>query len=338
VIDARDIEGVVAAIARIPARALVGDDLAALRGLEAKLLARVFAQDEAVAKLASAIKLAKAGLREGEKPVGSYLFTGPTGVGKTEVARALADALGVELLRFDMSEYTEKYAVTKLIGSAPGYVGYEEGGRLTNKVDQHPHCVLLLDEIEKAHPEIFNILLQVMDYGRLTDASGKAVDFRNAILIMTSNVGAREMARAPIGFGRTNREGEDEEAVERLFTPEFRGRLDAIVPFKSLEPQTMEHIVDKMIEALEAQLGEKGVEVVLTDDGRAWLAREGHDEALGARPLARLIQEKVKQPLAEEILFGKLSKGGVVTIGLSDEGNALTFAFTKPVRRKKKDP
>ncbi|HRQ62045.1 MAG TPA: AAA family ATPase, partial [Alphaproteobacteria bacterium] len=275
------------------------------------------------------IKMSRAGLRDSEKPIGSYLFSGPTGVGKTEVAKQLAKTLGIELLRFDMSEYMERHAVSRLIGAPPGYVGFDQGGLLTDKVDQHPHCVLLLDEIEKAHPDLFNILLQVMDYGKLTDNNGKTIDFRNTILIMTTNAGAAQLAKTPIGFGREiGGDGDsygDNEAITKLFSPEFRNRLDATVPFQNLKPATMEKVVDKFIIQLEAQLADRDIVIDLTQPARAWLAKEGYDPAMGARPLARVIQEKIKRPLAEEILFGKLENGGVVVVDV--KAKALTFHF-----------
>jgi len=261
--------------------------------------------------------LARAGLREPEKPIGSYLFAGPTGVGKTEVAKQLADTLGVEILRFDMSEYMEKHAVSRLIGAPPGYVGFDQGGQLTDGVDQHPHCVLLLDEIEKAHPDVFNILLQVMDHGTLTDHNGRSIDFRNVILIMTSNAGASEMAKAAIGFGRDRREGEDTAAIERTFTPEFRNRLDAVISFASLPKETILQVVEKFVLQLEAQLMDRHVSIELTQGAAQWLADKGYDEKMGARPLARVIQEHIKKPLAEELLFGKLAKGGLVKVGVN---------------------
>ena len=336
VIDVEDIEKVVAVIARIPAKSLTKDDKSALKNLERDLKTLVFDQDEAIDTLVDAIKLSRAGLRDPDKPVGCFLFSGPTGVGKTEVARQLAKTMGVELARFDMSEYMERHAVSRLIGSPPGYVGFDQGGLLTDKIDQQPHCVLLLDEIEKAHPDIYNILLQVMDYGKLTDNNGKVVDFRNVILIMTTNAGAAEMARAPIGFEREIRIGEDKEAINKMFTPEFRNRLDAIVGFHALKQATVGRVVDKFIAQLEAQLTEKNVTIQLTDDARAWLAKKGYDPAMGARPLSRVIQEKVKKPLAEELLFGKLTGGGVVKIGIKDD--ALTFDITDEKPAKKKQP
>jgi ATP-dependent Clp protease ATP-binding subunit ClpA len=269
--------------------------------------------------------MARAGLRDSEKPIGSYLFSGPTGVGKTEVARQLAKTMGIELVRFDMSEYMERHTVSRLIGAPPGYVGFEQGGLMTDKIDQHPHCVLLLDEIEKAHPDLFNILLQVMDYGKLTDNNGKSVDFRNVILIMTTNAGAAEMAKSPVGFEREMRVEEDMEAITKMFTPEFRNRLDAIVPFQNLKPETVEKVVDKFVTQLEGQLADKNVTIELSSEARAYLAKAGYDPAMGARPLARVIQEKVKRPLAEEILFGKLTKGGLVTVDVKD--GKLTFEF-----------
>jgi ATP-dependent Clp protease ATP-binding subunit ClpA len=315
-IGIKEIESVVAKIARIPPKSVSKDDSVILRDLEASLKRVVFGQNKAIEALSSAIKLARAGLREPEKPIGSYLFAGPTGVGKTEVAKQLADALGVEILRFDMSEYMEKHAVSRLIGAPPGYVGFDQGGQLTDGVDQHPHCVLLLDEIEKAHPDVFNILLQVMDHGTLTDHNGRSIDFRNVILIMTSNAGASEMAKAAIGFGRDRREGEDTAAIERTFTPEFRNRLDAVISFASLPKETILQVVEKFVLQLEAQLMDRHVSIELTHAAAQWLADKGYDEKMGARPLARVIQEHIKKPLAEELLFGKLAKGGLVKVGV----------------------
>ncbi len=317
-IGVKEIEAIVAKIARIPPKSVSKDDSAVLRDLEASLKRVVFGQDKAIESLASAIKLARAGLREPEKPIGNYLFTGPTGVGKTEVAKQLADTLGVELLRFDMSEYMEKHAVSRLIGAPPGYVGFDQGGLLTDGVDQHPHCVLLLDEIEKAHPDVFNILLQVMDHGELTDHNGRTVNFRNVVLIMTSNAGATEQAKAAIGFGRDRREGEDTAAIERTFTPEFRNRLDAVVSFAPLPKAVILQVVEKFVLQLEAQLMDRNVTIDLTKAAAEWLADKGYDDKMGARPLARVIQEYIKKPLAEELLFGKLAKGGVVQVGVKD--------------------
>lgn len=317
-IGAKEIEEVVAKIARIPPKNVSKDDAEVLKDLEPTLKRVVFGQDKAIGALASAIKLARAGLREPEKPIGNYLFAGPTGVGKTEVAKQLADTLGVELLRFDMSEYMEKHAVSRLIGAPPGYVGFDQGGLLTDGIDQHPHCVLLLDEIEKAHPDVFNILLQVMDHGTLTDHNGRSVDFRNVVLIMTSNAGAAEQAKAAIGFGRDRREGEDTAAIERTFTPEFRNRLDAVISFAPLGKETILSVVEKFVLQLEAQLMDRNVSIELTRAAAEWLADEGYDDKMGARPLGRVIQEHIKKPLAEELLFGKLSKGGNVTVGIKD--------------------
>lgn len=335
-ISVKDIEGVVAAIARIPAKAVTKDDRAALKTMDRDLKTMVYDQDAAIDVLVSSIKMARAGLRDHDKPIGCYLFTGPTGVGKTEVAKQLARIMGIELKRFDMSEYMEKHSVSRLIGTPPGYVGFEQGGLLTDAIDQHPHCVLLLDEIEKAHPDLYNILLQVMDYGKLTDNNGKTVDFRNVILIMTTNAGASQMAKSPIGFGREFRTDEDQEEIKRLFTPEFRNRLDAIVPFENLKPETVARVVDKFIMQLEAQLADRNVTIELTADARAWLARTGFDPAMGARPLSRVIQEKVKRPLAEELLFGKLSRGGLVRVGYDPNGpeDALTFDFIEERSKK----
>ncbi len=317
-IGVKEIEEVVAKIARIPPKNVSKDDAEVLKDLEATLKRVVFGQDKAIEALSSAIKLARAGLREPEKPIGNYLFAGPTGVGKTEVAKQLADSLGVELLRFDMSEYMEKHAVSRLIGAPPGYVGFDQGGQLTDGVDQHPHCVLLLDEIEKAHPDVFNILLQVMDHGTLTDHNGRSVDFRNVILIMTSNAGAAEMSKAAIGFGRDRREGEDTAAIERTFTPEFRNRLDAVISFAPLPKDTILQVVEKFVLQLEAQLLDRNVTIELTRPAAEWLANKGYDDKMGARPLGRVIQEYIKKPLAEELLFGKLTKGGIVKVSVKD--------------------
>ncbi|EBA15789.1 ATP-dependent Clp protease, ATP-binding subunit ClpA [Roseobacter sp. SK209-2-6] len=317
-IGVKEIEAVVAKIARIPPKSVSKDDAEVLKDLEKTLKRVVFGQDDAIDALSSAIKLARAGLREPEKPIGNYLFAGPTGVGKTEVAKQLADTLGVELLRFDMSEYMEKHAVSRLIGAPPGYVGFDQGGLLTDGVDQHPHCVLLLDEIEKAHPDVFNILLQVMDNGQLTDHNGRAVNFRNVVLIMTSNAGASDMAKAAIGFGRDRREGEDTAAIERTFTPEFRNRLDAVIGFAPLPKEVILQVVEKFVLQLEAQLMDRNVSIELTRKAAEWLAEKGYDDRMGARPLGRVIQEHIKKPLAEELLFGKLAKGGLVKVGIKD--------------------
>ena len=318
-IGPKEIEAVVAKIARIPPKSVSKDDAAVLKDLEATLKRLVFGQDAAISALASSIKLARAGLREPEKPIGNYLFAGPTGVGKTEVAKQLASTLGVELLRFDMSEYMEKHAVSRLIGAPPGYVGFDQGGLLTDGVDQHPHCVLLLDEIEKAHPDVYNILLQVMDNGKLTDHNGRQVDFRNVILIMTSNAGAADQAKAAFGFGRDRREGEDTAAIERTFTPEFRNRLDAVISFAPLSREIIVQVVEKFILQLEAQLIDRGVHIELSQEAAEWLAEKGYDDKMGARPLGRVIQETIKKPLAEELLFGRLTKGGVVKVRLEDD-------------------
>ncbi len=336
-ISVRDVEIVVAKIARIPPKSISRDDKKSLLNLDRDLKTMVFGQDEAIGALTSAIKLARAGLREPEKPIGSYLFSGPTGVGKTEVARQLALSLGIQLTRFDMSEYMERHSVSRLIGAPPGYVGFDQGGLLTDAVDQHPHSVLLLDEIEKAHPDLFNILLQIMDYGKLTDHNGKAVDFRNVILIMTTNAGASELAKQAIGFGRERRTGDDKEAINRLFTPEFRNRLDSIIPFAALTEEVVSKVVDKFVMQLEAQLGDRNVTIELDDDARQWLAKRGYDIAFGARPLARTIQEHIKKPLAEELLFGALAKGGSVKVTVVDGKLAFVSKADKrtPKSRKK---
>jgi len=325
VIGVKEVEAVVAMIARIPPKSVSKDDRTALLNLERDLKTMVFGQDKAIAELSAAIKLARAGLREPEKPIGNYLFSGPTGVGKTEVARQLAHSLGIELIRFDMSEYMERHSISRLIGAPPGYVGFDQGGLLTDAIDQHPHAVLLLDEIEKAHPDLFNVLLQIMDYGKLTDHNGKNVDFRNVILIMTTNAGAADMAKPAMGFERETRIGEDEEAINRMFTPEFRNRLDAMIGFNTLSPKIMTRIVDKFVMELETQLADRNVVIELTDAAREWLAKEGYEPAFGARPLARVIQERVKKALAEELLFGKLAKGGVVRVDIEDRLPVFTY-------------
>lgn len=320
-ITEREIEATIATMARIPAKTVSKDDEMVLANLEKELRSVVYGQDAAIEALSTAIKLARAGLREPNKPIGSYVFSGPTGVGKTEVAKQLAASLGVELLRFDMSEYMERHTVSRLLGAPPGYVGFDQGGLLTDGVDQHPHSVVLLDEIEKAHPDIFNILLQVMDHGSLTDHNGKKIDFRNVILIMTTNAGASEMAKAAIGFGSSKRTGEDEEALNRLFTPEFRNRLDATIAFAPLPTEVIHKVVQKFVMQLEAQLSERNVTFDLSPEAVDWLATRGYDEKMGARPLSRVIQEHIKKPLANEILFGKLKKGGVVKVGVKKDEN-----------------
>ena len=324
-IGTKEIEAVVAKIARIPPKNVSKDDAEVLKDLEKSLKRVVFGQDKAIEALSSAIKLARAGLREPEKPIGNYLFAGPTGVGKTEVAKQLADTLGVELLRFDMSEYMEKHAVSRLIGAPPGYVGFDQGGMLTDGVDQNPHCVLLLDEMEKAHPDVYNILLQVMDHGKLTDHNGRTTDFRNVILIMTSNAGAAEMSKNALGFGREARTGEDTAAIERIFTPEFRNRLDAIISFGALPKEVIMQVVEKFVLQLEAQLIDRNVHIELTQAAAEWLADKGYDANMGARPLGRVIQEHIKKPLAEELLFGILVKGGIVKVGVKNGELDLTF-------------
>ncbi len=335
VITAKEIEAVIATMARIPAKSVSTDDKKVLGQLETDLKRVVFGQDKAIEVLSSAIKLSRAGLRDPDKPIGNYLFSGPTGVGKTEVARQLASILGIPLQRFDMSEYMERHSVSRLIGAPPGYVGYDQGGLLTDAVDQHPHSVLLLDEIEKAHPDLFNILLQVMDNGKLTDHHGKTVDFRNTILIMTTNAGASDMARETLGFGQLTREGEDEEAVKKMFTPEFRNRLDAIVPFGYLPTEVVSRVVEKFILQLELQLADREVHISLDEEARNWLTAKGYDKLYGARPMGRLIQEKIKQPLAEELLFGKLVHGGEVKVKLKDDALSFEIVPAAPKRPKK---
>jgi ATP-dependent Clp protease ATP-binding subunit ClpA len=329
-IGVKEIEGVIATMARIPPKTVSADDAEVLQNLETNLKRLVFGQDRAIEALSSTIKLARAGLREPEKPIGCYLFSGPTGVGKTEVAKRLSELLGVPLQRFDMSEYMERHTVSRLIGAPPGYVGFDQGGLLTDAVDQNPYSVILLDEIEKAHPDLFNILLQVMDHGKLTDHHGKQVDFRNTILIMTTNAGAADMAKEAIGFGRTKRTGDDEEAINKLFAPEFRNRLDAIIPFAGLPPEIVRQVVEKFVFQLEAQLADRGVVIELSEGAADWLAVKGYDEKMGARPLARVIQEHIKKPLAEEVLFGRLKNGGIVRVVVEGEGAEAKLAFDYP--------
>jgi len=327
-VDVTDIEAVVAKMAQIPPRQVSSSDKLQLRDLAASLGAGVFGQKKAIQEIASAIKLSRAGLRAPTKPIGSFLFTGPTGVGKTELAKQLAKSLGIEFIRFDMSEYGERHTVSRLIGAPPGYVGFDRGGLLTDAVSKTPHAVLLLDEIEKAHPDVFNVLLQVMDHGTLTDNNGKPADFRHVILIMTSNVGARELAATRVGFGDRGKSGEDDKAFKTLFSPEFRNRLDARVQFAPLDPAVMKSIVRKFIKELEVQLAERHVTIALTDAAVDYLATKGYDPDFGARPLDRLIQDEVKRPLGDELLFGHLENGGHVMVGAAE--GKLTFAFVSP--------
>ncbi len=329
-IGIKEIETTISTMARIPPKTVSKDDAEVLRHLEHTLKTTVYGQDKAIEALSSSIKLARAGLREPEKPIGCYLFSGPTGVGKTEVAKQLAKSLGVELIRFDMSEYMERHTVSRLIGAPPGYVGFDQGGLLTDGVDQHPHCVLLLDEIEKAHPDLFNVLLQIMDHGKLTDHNGKQVDFRNIVLIMTTNAGASDMAKAAYGFTRTKREGDDQEALNRLFAPEFRNRLDATITFAHLSQDVIAKVVEKFVLQLEAQLGDRNITIELSEEAARWLIASGYDELMGARPMARVIQENIKKPLADEVLFGKLKGGGHVRVIVDKDENGrdkLGFEF-----------
>jgi ATP-dependent Clp protease ATP-binding subunit ClpA len=330
-IGLKEIETTIATMARIPPKTVSKDDAAVLQHLEHTLKTVVYGQDKAISALSASIKLARAGLREPEKPIGCYLFSGPTGVGKTEVAKQLATALGVHMIRFDMSEYMERHTVSRLIGAPPGYVGFDQGGLLTDGVDQHPHCVLLLDEIEKAHPDLFNVLLQIMDHGKLTDHNGKQVDFRNVILIMTTNAGASDLAKQAYGFTRIKRQGDDVEAINRLFAPEFRNRLDSIITFAHLTPEIISKVVEKFVLQLEAQLGDRQVTIEMTEDASKWLVEHGYDEQMGARPMARLIQETIKKPLADEVLFGKLKAGGHVRVMLvKEESGEDNLAFEFP--------
>jgi ATP-dependent Clp protease ATP-binding subunit ClpA len=333
-IDTKEIETVVAKIARIPPKSISRDDEKALKSLPIDLKRVVFGQDKAIEQVCSAVKLARAGLREPNKPIGSYLFAGPTGVGKTEVAKQLAMTQGLELLRFDMSEYMERHTVSRLIGAPPGYVGYDQGGLLTDAVNQNPHSVLLLDEIEKAHPDIYNILLQVMDNGFLTDSNGRKVDFRNVIIIMTTNAGAADASKAEIGFGRGFKSDEQDIAVKRRFSPEFRNRLDAIISFGALTPSDIAKVVDKFIIQLEAQLADRKIEFEVTKAANLWLANKGYDKRYGARPLGRTIQEFIKKPLADKILFGKLKSGGLVKISVDRKKENLSFKIIPPAKLK----
>ena len=328
-IGVSDVEQVVAKIARIPSSQVTASDKASLRDLDSNLKMAVFGQDEAIEQLATAIKLSRAGLKSGEKPIGSFLFAGPTGVGKTEVCKQLAHTMGVELLRYDMSEYMERHTVSRLIGAPPGYVGFDQGGLLTEAVTKHPHSIVLLDEIEKAHPEVFNLLLQVMDHGTLTDNNGRKADFRNVVLVMTTNAGAQEMSRPSIGFAEQDNSTDGMEVIKRMFTPEFRNRLDAIVQFSALSVEVVKTVVDKFLTELQAQLDEKRVTLEVDDAAREWLAREGYDEKMGARPMQRLIQEKIKRQLAEDLLFGDLANGGgVVRVGV--EAGELSIEINTP--------
>ena len=325
-ISVRDVEDIIAKIARIPPKQVSSSDLETLKNLARDLKLVVFGQDEAIDTLAAAIKMARSGLGSREKPIGSFLFAGPTGVGKTEVSRQLALQLGIELLRFDMSEYMERHTVSRLIGAPPGYVGFDQGGLLTDAILKHPHAVLLLDEVEKAHPDVFNLLLQVMDHGTLTDTNGRQVDFRNVILVMTTNAGAQSVSRRSMGFTEQDHASDGMQELRRIFTPEFRNRLDSIIQFHSLDPRTVTHVVDKFLIELEAQLEDKRVHLVVDDEVRAWLAERGYDPLMGARPMARVIQEHLKKPLAEEVLFGALTGGGEVHVVVEDGELKLEFA------------
>ncbi len=326
-VEVRHVEDVVARMARIPPKSVSTSDREVLRSLERNLKLVIYGQDKAIETLAAAIKMARSGLGDQRKPVGSFLFAGPTGVGKTEVTRQLAIAMGIEFLRFDMSEYMERHTVSRLIGAPPGYVGFDQGGLLTEAITKHPHCVLLLDEIEKAHPDVFNLLLQVMDHGTLTDNNGRKADFRHVIIVMTTNAGANEMNRPAIGFTHADNASDGMEAIRRMFTPEFRNRIDAIIQFAPLDPVTIERVVDKLVVEVESQLESKGVSLVLDDAARRWIGAKGYDPKMGARPMARVIQEYIKRPLAEELLFGRLAAGGQVTISVGADGSKLEFAF-----------
>ena len=320
VVTVSQVEDVVARMARIPPKTVSSSDRDVLRNLERNLKLVIYGQDKAIDTLSAAIKMSRSGLGDQRKPVGSFLFAGPTGVGKTEVTRQLAAVLGVELVRFDMSEYMERHTVSRLIGAPPGYVGFDQGGLLTEAITKNPHCVLLLDEIEKAHPDVFNLLLQVMDHGTLTDNNGRKADFRHVVIVMTTNAGAAEMARASIGFVAQDNAPDGMEAIRRLFAPEFRNRIDAIVQFEGLDELTIQRVVDKLLVEVETQLEQKGVALHIEDDARAWIAQRGYDPKMGARPMARVIQEHIKRPLAEELLFGQLAKGGHAFVSVGPDG------------------
>ena len=325
-LDEHDVEDIVARMARIPSQQVSRSDRDALRNLDRDLKLVVFGQDEAIAALSSAIKMARSGLGDEEKPIGCFMFSGPTGVGKTEVTRQLSLTMGIELIRFDMSEYMEAHSVSRLVGAPPGYVGFDQGGLMTEAVTRNPHAVLLFDEIEKAHPDVFNILLQVMDHGKLTDANGREADFRNVILIMTTNAGARDSARRSIGFMEQDHSSDALEVIKRTFSPEFRNRLDAIIPFSALDFSVILQVVDKFILELEAQLAQKDVGITVSSAAREWLAEKGFDPRMGARPMKRVIQEQIKRPLADDLLFGELAAGGEVTVDFEEEGSALKIS------------
>ncbi|HEX6998476.1 MAG TPA: ATP-dependent Clp protease ATP-binding subunit ClpA [Gammaproteobacteria bacterium] len=335
-VDVELIQNIVAKIARIPPKTVSASDRDVLRNLERDLKLVIFGQDRAIEALAAAIKMARSGLGDERRPVGSFLFAGPTGVGKTEVTRQLALTLGVELIRFDMSEYMERHTVSRLIGAPPGYVGFDQGGLLTEAITKHPHCVLLFDEIEKAHPEVFNLLLQVMDHGTLTDNNGRKADFRNVTIVMTTNAGAQEMSRASVGFTQQDHSSDAMEVIKRLFSPEFRNRLDAIIQFEPLDEESIARVVDKLIVELEAQLDKNDVTIELEPAARAWIAERGYDKKMGARPMARVIQEHIKRPLAEELLFGKLAEGGHVRVEVAEDGESLLLTV-EPLKRELED-
>jgi ATP-dependent Clp protease ATP-binding subunit ClpA len=331
-VDVALVETIIAKMARIPEKNVSASDRDVLKTLERDLKLVIFGQDAAIKALASAIKMSRSGLQDEVKPIGSFLFTGPTGVGKTEVTRQLALTMGVELVRFDMSEYMERHTVSRLIGAPPGYVGFDQGGLLTEAITKNPHCVLLLDEIEKAHPEVFNLLLQVMDHGTLTDNNGRKADFRHVTMVMTTNAGAQEMSRASVGFTTQDHSSDGMEVLKKLFSPEFRNRLDSIIQFAPLDEKSVARVVDKLIVELEAQLEKNDVTIELEPAARQWIAERGYDKSMGARPMARIIQEHIKRPLAEELLFGILKEGGHVRIDCSEDGSDLVLLPEATVR------